>query len=74
MYRFHCDNNLYVTEDYNGFLFDPLDPNSIAKSVIKAVSMSEQKYGEFCVRCRKVAEEKLSKESFVIKYEQILKR
>lgn len=67
-----CDNPIYVKENFNGFLFNPYNPNDIADNLEKALLLSEDKYTEMCINSRKTAEELLSEDKFVNKYIEIL--
>ena len=67
-----CDNARYIKNGVNGFLFDPLDSNSIADSFVKIISLSDIEYESFCKQSRSIAEEKLSSQIFVNKYLSII--
>ena len=67
-----CDNSIYVHEGKNGFLFDPKSPESIADSIERMISINEKEYTEFSILSRKIAEKKLSKETFLGKYKKII--
>ena len=67
-----CDNRLYIKDGINGFLFDPFDPQSIVDSLLKIISISDAEYEEFCQHSREIAEDKLSDQTFVNKYINIL--
>lgn len=67
-----CDNAHYVYEDDNGYLFDPNSPEDMANVIIKALTVSDEKYELFCNKSRKIAEEKLSEEKFINSYIKIL--
>lgn len=69
-----CDNPIYVKENFNGFLFNPNNPNDIAENLEKALLLSEDKYTEMCTNSRKTAEELLSEDKFVNKYIEILEK
>ena len=68
-----CDNPIYVRENYNGYLFNPNNPNDIANNIEKALLLSENQYTEMCINSRKNAEKLLSEEKFVNKYIRIIK-
>lgn len=68
-----CDNPIYVRENYNGYLFNPNNPNDIANNIEKALLLSENQYTEMCINSRKNAEELLSEEKFVNKYIRIIR-
>lgn len=67
-----CDNNLYVQDEVNGYLFDPSNIESISKALERLLSIGEHQYLTFRTNSRKIAVEKLSIESFVSKYCSIL--
>ena len=67
-----CDNNRYVFEGENGFLFDPHNPESIATSIESALAISDIQYLQMCKKSREFAEKLLSEESFIDKYIEIL--
>lgn len=68
-----CDNPIYVRENFNGYLFNPNNPNDIANNLEKALLLTENQYTEMCINSRKNAEELLSEEKFVNKYIELLK-
>lgn len=67
-----CDNALYVQDGVNGYLFDPSDVYSIADSIERLLMIDEQTYSSFCKNSRRIAEEKLSPETFLLKYRAII--
>ena len=67
-----CDNSLYIKDGINGFLFDPFEPQSIADCLMKIIAISDAEYEEFCRQSRKIAEGKLSYQTFVDKYIKII--
>lgn len=67
-----CDNSIYVQEGVNGYLFDPKSPENIADKLEKALKTSDSLYNEFCKNSRKIAEEKLSKNVFVLMYNELI--
>lgn len=67
-----CDNSIYVHEGKNGYLFDPKSPESIANAIERIISLDEKLYAEFSTQSRKIAVEKLSKETFLGKYKKII--
>lgn len=67
-----CDNARYIKDGVNGFLFNPLDSNSIADCFMKIISLSNVEYESFCKQSRNLAVEKLSSEIFVNKYLSVI--
>ena len=63
-----CDNSRYVIEGENGFLFNPLDKDSIVLSVEKLFAMNNAEYALFCQRSREMAEQKFSEDIFIESY------
>lgn len=68
-----CDNSIYVQEGENGTLFDPKSPESIAFAIERILQLKEEQYVEFSKKSRMIAEEKLSKDIFLRKYQEIIK-
>lgn len=69
-----CDNGLYVQNNVNGFLFDPLNPESIAQSIEQCLELSDNEYQEFCKKSRSLAEELFSPQNFIDKYTSLIER
>lgn len=69
-----CDNAIYVHEGENGFLFNPKSPESIAGAIRRMLSLNETQYAEFSKKSRIIAEEKLSQDVFLEKYQEVIKR
>lgn len=67
-----CDNSIYVKENYNGFLFDPTNPEDIANKLEQALLLSTKDYYTMCRNSRTLAEELLSESNFVNKYIELL--
>lgn len=67
-----CDNSRYVSEGINGFLFNPKDADTIVNAFEKLFALNDEKYQQFCTNSRRIAEEKLSKESFVESYIKLI--
>lgn len=66
------DNSVMVHDGINGFLFKPLDKNSICDAFVKFFMLS---YSEMCNmsrESRKIAERLFDKESFVNKYVELI--
>ena len=68
-----CDNGKIVKEGSNGYLFDPLDSQSIVEALKKILYLDERKLIEFSEYSRRYAEQKFDKQIFVKKYEDIIK-
>jgi len=69
-----CDNSKYVLEGENGFLFNPKDTDSIVAAFERLLSLSYDKYNDYCLRSRALAEQKLSKETFINTYINLLEK
>ncbi len=67
-----CDNSIYVKENYNGFLFDPTNPEDIANKLEQALLLSTKDYYTMCRNSRTLAEKLLSESNFVNKYIELL--
>ena len=67
-----CDNSKYVIEGENGFLFNPKVTGTIVAAFERMFACSEEKYVAFCRRSREIAEQKLSKETFVNAYIKLI--
>ena len=69
-----CDNSRYVNEGINGFLFNPKNTATIVVAFEKLFALNDEEYLQFCNNSRRIAEEKLSKESFVESYIKLIER
>lgn len=67
-----CDNPIYVEDEVNGFLFNPLEPESIANALEKALMIDKHRYTEMCGHSRQKAEKLLSEQLFINKYIDLL--
>lgn len=67
-----CDNSFYVQEDVNGVLFNPKNPQDIAEKIEIMMSISDEKYEQYRIASRKIAERKLCKQEFLNKYLNII--
>lgn len=67
-----CDNSRYVNEGINGFLFNPKDTATVVNAFEKLFALKEEEYQQFRSNSRRIAEEKLSKESFVESYIKLI--
>jgi len=68
-----CDNSKYVIEGENGFLFNPKDTNSIVAAYERIHALNDIEYNQYGHRSRELAEQKLSKETFVRAYLRLIK-
>lgn len=62
------DNGIMVKNGVNGFLFDPLDVNSIANAFVKYFSLSDKEKKKMSEESRKRAEELFNYEHFINSY------
>lgn len=69
-----CDNSKYVLEGENGFLFNPKDTDSIVAAFERLFVLSNAEYESFCHHSRTLAEQKLSKETFVKEYVKLIEK
>lgn len=67
-----CDNDRYVKEGINGFLFNPKDIANIAGVFESALQISSDDYVTCCKASRKIAENLLTEEVFINKYLRII--
>lgn len=67
-----CNNQFYVNENKNGFLFNPNCIKSIASSIKRALETDILTYNILCLNSRIAAEEKLDPKEFVNKYLSII--
>jgi glycosyltransferase involved in cell wall biosynthesis len=67
-----CDHPVLVEEGERGFLFDPLDPQSIADAIEHFISLNQDEWHHLSSNARKYAEENLSIERMVREYESLL--
>lgn len=67
-----CDNSKIVQEGVNGFLFNPIDENDIAETIIKFCNLNLQSKLSLGYNSRKIAETLLSEETFVTSYMRIV--
>lgn len=63
-----CDNSRLVKDGVNGFLFDPKDPETIAKAFIRFCELNEEEIYAMGKKSREMAEEICSTDTFVNKY------
>ena len=67
-----CDNPFVVSENGNGMLFDPENPNEIAEKLKQMIEMSKENRENWGRRSREIAIQKFSEETFVNKYIKII--
>lgn len=67
-----CDHPVLVEDGRRGFLFDPLDPESIADAIERLAALSDEQWREFSANARRYAEEKLTLSRMVKAYEAII--
>lgn len=64
-----CDHPILVKDGERGFLFDPLDPQSIAEAVERLAVLSDAQWRQFSTNARRYAEEHLTIRHMVTAYE-----
>lgn len=69
-----CDNGIYVKEGENGFLFNPKNSESMANAWKHALDLSNENYDSYCRRSREMAEELLTEDVFIQKYNELIKQ
>lgn len=69
-----CDNPMYALPDINGVLFDPNNPKDMADKIASLLGQNEDQYNKYRINSRKIAEEKLSRKTFVDKYIALINR
>lgn len=67
-----CDNGIYVQEGENGFLFNPLNTESIVEAMKRLLSLRGEDYKSYCFNSRKRAEALLSEKKFVNSYIKLI--
>lgn len=67
-----CDNSRYVHEGENGFLFNPLDIESMSEAMLKVSNMTDEELATFGKNSRTIAERQCSMEEFVNKYIKLI--
>ena len=67
-----CDNAIYVHEEQNGFLFNPISAEDMADKLIKTITLDENSYIKYSQCSREIAEDRLSANVFVEKYIKII--
>lgn len=66
------DNAIMVEDDVNGYLFNPYDSKSIAKTIEKFIALDDSKKSSMGIESRQRAETILSPDKFIQKYLEIL--
>lgn len=69
-----CDNSRYVEDGDNGFLFDPKNADSIVRALERLLLLNDDEYESYCRRSREKAEKKLSKNTFVNSYIELIEK
>jgi glycosyltransferase involved in cell wall biosynthesis len=64
-----CDHPLLIGNGERGFMFDPLDPISIADAIKELADLNQQKTQVMSLNARRYAEESLSLERMIADYE-----
>ena len=67
-----CDNSLLVEEGKRGFLFDPTDPQALADTIERFISLTQKEWYQLSINARDYAEEHLSIDRMVNEYETLL--
>lgn len=67
-----CDNNRYVLPQQNGFLFDPKDSDSIFQALASLLQLNQERYDQYCIKSRVLAESLFSEDRFVESYIKLL--
>lgn len=67
-----CDNSQIIEDGVNGYLFDPLDSNSIAIGIEKVVARMSVDRVQMGLESRRIAEEKFSQALFIKRYKGII--
>lgn len=67
-----CDNPFIIDEGVNGFMFDPYDPNDIARVIYNMLTLSKDDRQKMGIKSRTKAEDLFNKEKFVQQYINLL--
>ena len=67
-----CDNPLWITHGENGFLFDPGDPNSIAKAMLDFINLDPAARSAVGKKARIHAEKELHEDVFLERYMNVI--
>jgi len=66
-----CDNSLFVKDGKTGFLFNPHDPESIARAINDFLSLQENEKAEMGQKAYALAIQKFGLDAYVESYEQL---
>ena len=69
-----CDHPCLVADGERGFLFDPVEPRSIAAAIESLVDLSAADWCKFSHNARRYAEENLDVEKMITNYEALFTR
>lgn len=69
-----CDNPIYVKPSLTGILFEPKDPEDIARAIKEFYDKNFEERKLLALNCRKFAEEKLSHKSCALAYQRLFGR
>jgi glycosyltransferase involved in cell wall biosynthesis len=69
-----CDHPRLVADGERGFLFDPVQPRSIAAAIKSLVDLSAEDWCKFSHNARRYAEENLDVEKMITNYEALFTR
>jgi len=69
-----CDNGVFVQDAETGFLFDPNDPESIAKAMSNFLSLKQNEVIDMSQKAYKLAVKKFGLDAYVDSYEQLFLR
>lgn len=69
-----CDNQKIVSDGQNGIFFDPKNVEDIADKLTQMINMTAQQREQWGKKSRELAIEKLSEETFVQKYIQLIEQ
>lgn len=67
-----CDADSLVRDGYNGFLFDPLSPESMARAIVRMAGLPRAEREVFGRRGREMAERMLNPEVVAARYAAVL--
>lgn len=68
-----CDNNRIVADGKNGFLFDPLNVDDMVDKILKILKLNVGQRRAFGAESRCISERLFSKQTFIAKYEDLIK-
>lgn len=63
-----CDNSRIMKEGENGFLFNPLDSEDMAKTIEQYINLGQEKKQDMAQKSRKIAVGLFSEDSFINQY------